>query len=323
MCPSIPAIIDGMNLPNPITRRAALAAGITDELLAGRKWRRITRGFYVPASDFDALSPTHKHLVLARAVQAATDGVISHVSAAVALGLPVWDLPIGRIHMTRNQSRGSRTRGYVVVHAGPFAPDETATVDGLRVTSGARTVVDIARTAPIGSAVAVGDAALRARLTTRAELDDGLIRAAHRAGTPRARHALELLDGRSESVGETRSRLALVGDGLPTPEPQASVFDDDNRFVARVDLLFADLGVIAEFDRKIKYGKDIRGDKSMDQVLWEEKRREDRLRALGWIVVRITWDELADPPRLRRKIRAAAAAARGVRLGSWQPSPKV
>ena len=40
-----------------------------------------------------------------------------------------------------------------------------------------------------------------------------------------------------------------------------------------------------------------------------EKRREDALRALGDEVVRLTWDELANPRLVRHKILAAIARA--------------
>jgi very-short-patch-repair endonuclease len=44
------------------------------------------------------------------------------------------------------------------------------------------------------------------------------------------------------------------------------------------------------------------------QVLFDEKRREDRIRALGYIVVRWTWDEIfRDPQRVVARIQAAAA----------------
>ncbi len=61
------------------------------------------------------------------------------------------------------------------------------------------------------------------------------------------------------------------------------------RLVAVVDGWFDDAAVAVEFDGRVKYTDPWR-DRSPGQVLWEEKRREDALRALEIRVVRI-----ADP----------------------------
>ena len=44
----------------------------------------------------------------------------------------------------------------------------------------------------------------------------------------------------------------------------------------------------------------------------KEKGREDALRELGWIVLRLTWADLADPIRLASRMRAALARGRRV-----------
>jgi very-short-patch-repair endonuclease len=106
------------------------------------------------------------------------------------------------------------------------------------------------------------------------------------------------MDGRAESPGESRTRMVLSALGLPV-EPQVEIIDADGELVGRVDFLVADR-VVVEFDGAVKY----RGDSGAD-VLIAEKRREDRLRELGYEVVRVTWDELAHPERLHAKVRAA------------------
>ena len=45
-------------------------------------------------------------------------------------------------------------------------------------------------------------------------------------------------------------------------------------------------------------------------TLFKEKLREDRLRALGFVVVRVTWSDLANPARLLARVHAALAAAK-------------
>lgn len=64
--------------------------------------------------------------------------------------------------------------------------------------------------------------------------------------------------------------------------------------------------VLVEFDGRSKYGMD--GRRSED-VLWAEKLREDRLRALGYIVVRLVWADLDRPQRVMARVLAALRVA--------------
>ncbi len=59
--------------------------------------------------------------------------------------------------------------------------------------------------------------------------------------------------------------------------------------------------MLIEFDGRMKYAS---GDPS---VLWAEKRREDRLREAGYIVIRVTWADLKEPARIVARIRRALA----------------
>ena len=64
--------------------------------------------------------------------------------------------------------------------------------------------------------------------------------------------------------------------------------------------------VVVEFDGKVKYAA---GD---PEVLWDEKRREDRLRRLGYVVVRITWADLERPGAVAAAVRAAPSCGLSV-----------
>jgi hypothetical protein len=61
-----------------------------------------------------------------------------------------------------------------------------------------------------------------------------------------------------------------------------------------VDAWFDQQAVAVEFDGRIKYTDPWR-DRSPERVLWEEKRREDDLRALDIRVVRIADADLGTP----------------------------
>jgi hypothetical protein len=115
---------------------------------------------------------------------------------------------------------------------------------------------------------------------------------------------VELADGLSESPGESWARVLFVSLGLPKPELQAEIRDAGGRLVGRVDFLFHRQRLIVEFDGKVKYeGVDGR------DALIREKRREDALRSLGYQVVRLTWRDLYDPPRLHQAMLSAFARA--------------
>lgn len=113
---------------------------------------------------------------------------------------------------------------------------------------------------------------------------------------------LALLDARSESVAESRARLIFIQAGLAV-RSQVKIADPGGAVVARADLLIGEW-VVVEVDGAGKYADDPDG-----RALFREKLREDRLRELGYEVVRVTWADLADPARLIARVRAAMARA--------------
>ncbi|MCW2542595.1 MAG: hypothetical protein JWM40_147 [Frankiales bacterium] len=163
---------------------------------------------------------------------------------------------------------------------GPLALDERALVGRLAVTSLARTAVDLARLDEWRSAVVTADAALR-RGATRAELEASLARSAGRRGIARAVSVVAFADGLSESPLESISRCEMSKAQVPEPELQVSVWAD-GEFIARVDYLWREARTVGEADGRSKY-------ESVED-LYAEKRREERLRSLGFEVVRWDWD---------------------------------
>jgi hypothetical protein len=72
---------------------------------------------------------------------------------------------VARVHVTRNRRGSGIKRSVVQVNGAPLLPSEIVLIDGLPVTSLARTVLDMARTLPMTQAVAAGDRALGLGLT--------------------------------------------------------------------------------------------------------------------------------------------------------------
>ncbi|GAA1582718.1 hypothetical protein GCM10009764_02130 [Nocardia ninae] len=315
-----------MDIPAAILRRDAILAGFTDNELRGPSWQQVHRGLYMESADAVGLTEEQRHRVLTRGVFAAARStvVVTHVSAAIAHGLPVWHIPLTPVHLSRDRSAGGRIRRRAVVHSMPIAPDECTLIDDLPVTTVARTVVDLARSVPFEQAVVVGDAALRLGKTTRDELFEQIARAKGRTGRPQASRVVQFLDGRTENPGESRSRVAMRTSNLPSPELQARILTPSNSQVARVDFLFPDLGVIGEFDGAIKYRAELRGTLTHEDVVIAEKIREDALRHLGWTVTRWTWRNLDHPHTWLKQLSAAADIARNTtRLGTWLPTNRI
>lgn len=222
--------------------------------------------------------------------------------------LPVLRGGVRQVHLTRDRRGGGRNGRYLHVHGGPLLQGEIVELDGLPVTSLARTVLDLARTQSLRHAVISGDAALAAGLT-RAALEEVTNRASRRPGMAAARRALAFLDGRSESPGESMSRITLKDIGLLPPELQFPIVNDFGDVIARTDFGWPEHKTVAEFDGLVKYGRLLRPGETLSDVLFAEKRREDAIRDLGWQMVRWIWDDLARPARIAEQLRRAFARA--------------
>ncbi len=272
--------------------------------------RRVRRGVYVGVDHWEGLDPRQRHLVEIRAAIEATRGpsVVSHRSAAALWGLPVVGARGTGVHLTVTGGSGPDSRRTYVRHA-VAAPVPASEIDGIPVTSAARTVVDLARTDGFLTGVAAGDAALRRGVVTLHELQAALAAVGPGRGIRVARDVVAFVDGRSESAGESLSRVRMWELGIPVPELQHVVRGQEG-FVGRVDFWWQSFGVIGEFDGRSKYGIDEAGRSAADQ-LWDEKLREDRLRALGLTVVRWTWsDAWLGGPMIARLVAAGVSPFR-------------
>lgn len=261
-----------------LTRAHLLAIGvsafeITRDLRHG-ELVPIAHGVHLRRCDHDALDDTGRHRVLARHLGSTLSPghVISHVSAAVLHGAPVWNLPLTRVHVSRPPSSGARRRGRLHLHAARLAEADLATVDDVPVMSVARTIADVARTAPRPQAVVLGDALLRNDPAAAAALPRILDAAGGLNGVARARAVAGFLDARSESVGESLSRVRIEEAGLPRPHLQHEVVTRDGRRF-RLDFFWQEFGIVGEFDGTGKY--------SDRRDLVAEKFREDAVRDPG------------------------------------------
>ncbi len=201
----------------------------------------------------------------------------------------------GAIRLT-DPTLSRRGRGYRITQA-PLRAGEVTRIGPFRLTAADRTLLDCARQWPLEDAVVALDAALLAGAVSGRQLVDGSAALRGWPGAGRAARAVALADGRAESALETRGRLRMVGAGLPSPELQVEI-RTGGRMVAVLD---------AWFDGRVKYTDPWRG-RSPEQVLWDEKRREDELRALDIGVVRIADADLGTGwPRTEGRLRERLA----------------
>ena len=222
------------------------------------------------------------------------DAALSAESAAIVSGLATYDIPAA-VRVTQTRSQGFRTSDVHVLRAGLRLHDITV-VDGVPVTSMARTVIDLGRRLPFGQALVTADAALRAG-TSRRQLQDVL---RHQWTWPMVRHAMPVMrwaDGRSESALESWTRSRFIVLRLPMPQLQRNIFDH-GRWVARSDFLFEEYDVVGEADGRVKY---------LTDELWAEKQRQDDIEDAGYEVIRWIWRTAHAPDedfakRLLRKL---------------------
>jgi hypothetical protein len=271
---------------------------------------RLRRGAYADPADVEQNDEADRHrlLIAATVPGLAQDAVLSHLSAAVLHQLPRFGSLV-QVQVTRGSTTSGKRRGYVHIHAAPLAAGEITYLDGRLVTTLARTVVDLARSLPYAEAVAIGDAALRAGLRPE-DLLACLERAVGRPGITQARRVVAFLDPRSETPGESLSRVTLHDLGLDPSHLQYEVYAGE-RLVGRADFCWEEQRTLGEFDGRVKYGPALANGRSERDVLWAEKWREDAMRDLGWQFVR--WGQLdLQRPRILGD-RLLRAFARGTR----------
>lgn len=294
------------------TRRQAAASGCSERELKTRTgargdWVVVRRGVYSERALWEGLDDDDRYRLGVRAaVLAATKpAVVSHASSAALLRIPLRPHWRELVHVTRPGVTGSRTEGGVKHHLAGYGDGELAEVAGLKVTGLARTAVDIGREFGFTDGVVAADAALRLG-ATKTELGAVLDRMRSWPHVTRARAAVGVADGGAQSIGETLLRLLVLELDIGVPETQFVVVDRGRR--AEVDLRVR--RHLFEFDGRVKYiGRDRGGvaEKPAEQVLWDEKRREDWLRnhAGGYGMSRVVWSELFGRAREDTKRRLA------------------
>jgi very-short-patch-repair endonuclease len=249
---------------------------------------------------------TWSQLVMSAVLEAPDGAAASHVTAAA-----LWRIPgfrRSRPHIAVRHPVSHRGIPLGTVHLTRDLPDEhLAKVDGIPVTSAARTLFDLAASVHPARLARGVDNAVAMQLTSYAELCELRDHLAKRGrpGSTRFRMVMAERDARvpaPESELEARF-LALIRDyGLPEPERQV-VLGDDADIAGRVDFYFRRANLIVELDGARHHSSllDREADARRDLLLVRGGRR----------VLRLTWHQVTNESAevamaLQDVLRAAA-----------------
>lgn len=284
-------------------------------------WTKLHHGVYVDTRLLEAATEPTQHM---RIVTSA--GILALPGAAYAFGPTAGELhtlvvdrdllpSVSIVRPLTSDQRSLRRRvdtpsalGGITVHRHALSPEMVTVVDGIPSVDRATAAITTAAASDPMWALATLDSLVWRNPALLRDLPRLVEEWTGMRGLGTVRRAVTLTRVGAQTALESISRFRLMDEGLPEPQLQVP-FHDENGLIGYADLVWEDLGVIGEADGLEKY--------QTREDLIAEKRREDRLRAMGWIVVRWTWDEIFRNPRaVAERIRRAAAQARmiGVRI---------
>lgn len=269
--------------------REALGDGMSRKDLR-RFYRPLFRGVHVPKwAKVDLHDRT-----LGAWLTSDRSGIITGLAASALHGAEFVDDDDELIEILADERR--RQAG-LLVRTDRVALDEITTVDGITVTTPARTAYDVGRYVPRPAALGRLDALYRATHFGVVEVDTLIARYGPVRGVVQLRELLPLVDVGAESLKESWLRLLLVDAGLPVPETQIPVYDGHEPF-AYLDMGWRDIKLAVEYD-----GDHHRTDRPS---YIRDLRRLPKIQARGWEVLRVINED--SPAEI--KIRAHEAYRR-------------
>ncbi len=311
----------------PFTVARGRELGLSDEVMDGRRFRAPWPGVRVVVEERDTLQSRCRALVLV-----VPEAVFSHDTAVSLAGWlaprrgsetstvyiprePASDAPI-HVSVAAGGTR-PRVRG-VIGHRVDLEADEVDVQDGVRITYPWRTWCDLAAAGEnVEDLVILADALRRRyagggaqRLTARLTDWQG------RRGAATLRLALARSRDGVDSPMETRLRLMFLDAGLPEPEVNQWVRDEDGTPLHKPDLSWPRWRVAADYDGRHHADRDraedVRAGRASDWRLRQDTANRELLESRGWLLrVFTSFDVFQRRPvaveRMRRALRAAGA----------------
>ena len=273
-------------------REELLAAGLSRSAVDRRVrvglLHSIGRGVYVIDALTDARTPLHRALALV------AQSVLSHLTAALLRSFPIDPGNHGGdIHVTTPSPVSRKVEG-VAIHPlrRPLTPDDVEIIDGLPVTSAARTVVDVAALVGASRLRHIVQTQIRDGVLTPSELIACFEANARRGvnGIAALRRVLASLTDPTEVSGSILERalgtlLDTNGIGGFVPQYRPPWFDGTH---GTVDFAHPMLRIVLEADGRRWHRR--------DQEMAMDRRRDRLAAAHGWATLRVTWAEVVERP---------------------------
>lgn len=277
-----------------LSRQQIAAAGVPEAVIRGRlrarTWMSVHQGVLrVAAHTVDADGGVWADLRAALLTQA-PDGhwpaglAVGRQSAGELYGFEGMPSASGvQLVVPRVWQRHHRPTG-VRLHRCATAGRHVVDIGGLPVTNPAWTAVTLMRGLDLGRAVVLADAALRTGRCGRDDLAATIPYLTGLRGCVDTRRAIDLARVGTDSCQETTTRLVLLDGGLPEPEVDLRLYDDQDRLLARGDLGYSRLLIWLEYDGFAVH--------SRRDVFRRDRARQNWLVDRGWYVLRYTDDDL-------------------------------
>ncbi|HEX7323362.1 MAG TPA: hypothetical protein VF299_10645 [Mycobacterium sp.] len=182
-------------------------------------------------------------------------------------------------------------------------PGERREIDGLPLTTAARTAFDIGRRLPLNQGVQRLDALMNA--TDVKVTDVEAVVAGHPGvrGLRQLQQTLDFVDAGAESPYESLTRLLLVQAGFPRLQTQIPIYDEYGNMFARIDMGWPDFLVGVDFEGAHHWT-------DPKQREWDVERSA-LIAEQGWLDIRLTSRMLHIDPRVVLDRADAALTSRG------------
>ena len=289
--------------------RAGISRREVDRLVDSGQLHRLRKGSFTISDRLAVDDELARHRLLVEDVARSVAGraVVSHFSAAVLLDLPLPSgITLSSVHLTWPGASGRGRTSNITPHRSIIEDDDLTTVDGIAVTSAARTVYDLARSEDQLLSVSIADAALARDACTHADFDSVLERTRGRRGSVMAWQVMRFADGRAATDLHSRVRVVFARLGLPVPDLATSIGAPDP--LGPIDFEFGRFRTVALVDP------------ASDQRVKQLDDLERSLMAIGWRVCRVDESDVTSPVLLSRRM---ATAFRGAGTGRWGRRPPI
>ncbi|ORX02172.1 hypothetical protein AWC29_20145 [Mycobacterium triplex] len=281
-------------ISEPFVGTDAVRAGAWTQRELRRSCQRIYRNVYQQRGS----ALTARDRAVAAWLWSGKEAVVAGVSAAALLGAE-WIDALSPAELVCGRTRPP---ALIITRNDTLLAGETVEVDGVPVTSPARTAFDLGRRPGLQAAVIRIDSLARATGTAAADVYPVIEDHRGARGLRQLRRVLPLIDAGAESPQESRTRLVLINGGLPRPQTQIVVRNDWGSVLARIDMGWEEWLVGVEYDGAQHWTDSRIRANDIDRTVELERR--------GWRLVRVSADLLRHRPDvLVDRARSALLAA--------------